>query len=104
MKFCSHCGAQIEDDAVVCVKCGCSVAGPKSAPKEEDGPNKGFSALSFFFPLVGLILYLVWKDTYPLRAKSCGVWALTGLIVSIGITCAIYGIAGMVAQYNKIHR
>lgn len=49
MKFCSHCGAQVEDDAVVCVKCGCSVAGPKSAPKAEDGPNKGFSVLSLFF-------------------------------------------------------
>jgi len=26
MKYCSHCGAEIDDDAVVCVKCGCKVA------------------------------------------------------------------------------
>ena len=25
MKYCSHCGAQMMDEAVVCVKCGCSV-------------------------------------------------------------------------------
>jgi len=26
MKFCSHCGAEIHEEAVICVKCGCSVA------------------------------------------------------------------------------
>ena len=30
--------------------------------------------------LVGLILYLVWKDTMPLRAKSCGKGAIIGVI------------------------
>ena len=24
MKYCTHCGAEMLDDAVVCVKCGCS--------------------------------------------------------------------------------
>ena len=26
MKYCSKCGAEIHDEAVICVKCGCSVA------------------------------------------------------------------------------
>ena len=26
MKYCSHCGAEIADEAVVCVHCGCSTA------------------------------------------------------------------------------
>lgn len=25
MKFCSHCGAEVLEEAVVCVKCGCSL-------------------------------------------------------------------------------
>lgn len=25
MKYCTHCGQQVHDDAVVCVNCGCSV-------------------------------------------------------------------------------
>lgn len=25
MKYCSHCGSEIHDEAVICVKCGCSV-------------------------------------------------------------------------------
>ncbi|MDY3863884.1 MAG: zinc-ribbon domain-containing protein [Eubacteriales bacterium] len=90
MKFCSHCGAQIEDDAVICVKCGRSTGG-KTVQQEADAPSAGFSVLSFFIPLVGLILYLVWKDTYPLKAKGCGKWALIGFIVNICVSI-LYGI------------
>lgn len=36
MKYCSHCGAQIEDDAVVCVHCGCKVDEDKPAEKSEN--------------------------------------------------------------------
>ena len=36
-----------------------------------------------FFPVIGLILYLVWKDQTPLRARSAGKGALIGVIVSV---------------------
>ncbi len=91
MKFCSHCGAQIEDDAVICVKCGRSVAGGKSTMPEADAPSAGFSVLSFFIPLVGLILYLIWKETYPLKAKGCGKWALIGFIANV-VAGILYGV------------
>ncbi|HIT13098.1 MAG TPA: hypothetical protein IAB54_02975 [Candidatus Scatomonas merdigallinarum] len=39
------------------------------------------TALDFFFPIVGLILYLVWKDQTPLKAHSAGKGALIGVIV-----------------------
>jgi len=32
--YCSHCGAEIHDEAVVCVKCGCQVAGRSMAAAE----------------------------------------------------------------------
>jgi hypothetical protein len=52
-----------------------------------DAPSGGFAALCFFIPLVGLILYLVWKDEYPLKARSCGKGALIGVIVYLGMSC-----------------
>lgn len=91
MKFCPHCGAQIDDDAVVCVKCGCSVSQSPKKSSVEDAPNMGFAVLGFFIPLVGLILYLVWKDSTPLRAKSAGKGALIGFITSIAFSI-LYGI------------
>lgn len=36
MKYCSHCGAQIMDDAVVCIHCGCATASNTTAPKKDD--------------------------------------------------------------------
>ena len=48
---------------------------------QPDAPSAGFAWLCFFFPLVGLILYIIWKDTYPLKAKSCGKGALIGVII-----------------------
>ena len=62
-----------------------------------DAPSGGFFALGFFFPVIGLILYLVWKDSMPLRSKSAGKGALIGVIVwfVLGIVMGIIGgIAG----------
>lgn len=56
-----------------------------NAPNPKDVPSAGFNALAFFFPIIGLILYLVWKDETPKRAKAIGKWALISFIVSIVI-------------------
>lgn len=38
MKYCTLCGAEMLDDAVVCVKCGCSADAPAKA--KDDGTMK----------------------------------------------------------------
>lgn len=90
--FCKNCGKEINDQAVICPYCG--VADDKSKlnqmsdqTKKYDYPSAGYAILCFFFPIVGLILYLVWKDEYPQRAKSCGKGALISVIV--GAVCAV---------------
>lgn len=84
--YCKNCGEQIDDKAVVCPKCGVPVEGAvypseQSNKSVADAPSAGFAVLSFFFPIVGLILWLVWKDATPLKAKSCGKGALIAVIV-----------------------
>ena len=37
--------------------------------------------LSFLFPLIGLLLYAIWKDSKPLDAKQCGIAAIWGLVI-----------------------
>ena len=92
--YCKKCGAQIDDDAVVCPHCGVPTdnyyasrgnAHSAPAPAENDAPNGGFAVLGFFIPVIGLILYLVWNDTMPKRAKSCGKGALIGVIVWVAL-------------------
>ena len=73
----------------------------------EDAPSMGFAVLCFLFPLIGLILYLVWKDEMPLKAKSCGKGALAGVITSVcvGILCGIIvscSVASLLTYYSLI--
>lgn len=36
MKYCSHCGKELLDEAVVCPNCGCEVEGVKKADNDRD--------------------------------------------------------------------
>lgn len=51
-----------------------------------DIPSFGYAVLGFFVPMAGLILYLVWREETPLRAKSAGKGALVGVIVWVGLS------------------
>ncbi|MBQ9270217.1 MAG: zinc-ribbon domain-containing protein [Oscillospiraceae bacterium] len=56
---------------------------PYAGQEPYDAPSGGYAVLGFFIPVVGLILYLVWKDQTPLRARSAGKGALIGVIVGV---------------------
>ena len=102
--YCKFCGKEI-GDAAFCPFCGKEqvehgaqtegnvpppYGAPPPRPREVDAPNAGFAVLGFFFPLIGLILYLVWKDSLPLRARSCGKGALIGVIVQVACYVLVF--------------
>lgn len=88
MKYCSHCGRAVADEAVVCPGCGCSVA---DSGAELDVPSTGMNVLAFLLPLVGLVLYCVYHDKTPVKSKQIGKWALIGFCV--GVVLEIFLIA-----------
>lgn len=92
MAFCKNCGRQIDDNAVICPACGVAQSNA-SAPVDNGG--FGWGLLGCCIPLVGLILFLVWKDTKPNTAKAAGI----GALISVGISVVFYliGIVGGVA-------
>ena len=91
--FCKKCGKEIDSSAVVCPNCGCATDNyNQNKSTEQDSSSFGYAVLGFLIPLVGLILYLIWKDTTPLRAKSAGKGALVSVIAS-AVIGVIYGIA-----------
>lgn len=49
----------------------------------KDRGGFGWGLLGYIIPIVGLVLYLVWRDERPKTAKAVGVGALVSLIVSI---------------------
>lgn len=58
----------------------------------QDAPSTGFAILCFCFPIVGLILYCVWRETLPQRAKSAGIGGLLGFVIGAVLVAIAYGI------------
>ena len=93
--FCPFCGQKLEPQHAFCPACGrpASLVSPAAggaryaAPSAEaDIPTGGLKVLCFLAPGVGLILYLVWKDTLPAKAGACGKAAIWGGIFWIVAT------------------
>lgn len=97
MAFCKNCGKEIDDKAVICPHCGV----PQSTqPEVVDNGGIGWGLLGCCIPIVGLILFLVWKDTKPKTAKSAGIGAIVGVVLvvifyilmfALGMSAAIMG-------------
>ena len=57
-------------------------AQPAAAPVVDSG-SIGWGILGFFFPIVGLILFFVWKDKKPQSAKVAIIGAAIGFVLGI---------------------
>ena len=73
MKYCTKCGAEIEDDAVVCVHCGCATNDQKA---KSSNNNMGKTALVF------MILACVLNPLASILQVLQNGW--TGLMLIIG--------------------
>lgn len=62
------------------------------APAPNDSGSFGWAVLGFFFPLVGLILWLVWKDTRPKDSIQSRNGFIAGVIANVvfGILYAVF--------------
>jgi hypothetical protein len=89
MKYCSQCGTANEDNYKYCGSCGKA----NDTQIINDRPDSFFNIISFFLPLLGLILYIINYEKYPIKANAIGKFSLIGLcvqfIIGILLTCLI---------------
>lgn len=81
--YCKNCGKEIDDNAVVCPHCGVAQKDGLTATIDgiQDSGSIGWGILGCCVPIIGLILYLVWKDTKPKTALMAG----KGALVCVGL-------------------
>ena len=78
--FCNNCGESISTQAEICPKCGVRAKNPVTP----DQPNWGVNILSLCcIPLVGIILFFVWKKEKPVAAKSALIFGLIPIILGL---------------------
>lgn len=103
MIYCNHCGNQCADHTSFCPVCGAQLQTGYSQqpngyaqqpygnyygqqPVQEDKPETGLCVLSFFFWIVGIVLYAVNVSTKPIAAKAYLKWGLISLGVGVGLS------------------
>ena len=98
MKYCTKCGKELEDDARFCPGCGCAVGeySYNNTLKDNEGSAVGYGILGFFIPIAGLILFLVWNNDQPKKAKASGIGALISVIASIVIGFILFIISFLI--------
>lgn len=76
-----------------------NVSATQSQQTDSEGSTVGWGILGFFIPIVGFILWLIWKDEHPARAKSAGIGCLVsiclgvvGVILYVVLVFAILGL------------
>lgn len=80
MKFCSKCGKEIHDEAVICIHCGCGVEG---APKATNIDNNEYSRLTAFVQ----------------ESKSIYTLGIISLVLCLGI-----GLIFQIVNYVKLKK
>ena len=85
MKYCTKCGKELMDEAVVCTHCGCATEAwnAKKGKEYTDEINVGFCVLAAFIPLFGIIYWIVKYQDTPRRAKAYGITAIVSIVASI---------------------
>lgn len=131
MKFCSKCGAELFDDAVVCVKCGRAVGVEKAEEKidkKDEVPTKKasmlvsvfgfvstvFTALALFFLFISIFdCYIdvernyvsVYSTSYSADFYLNARWFCCALISSVGsLGCALTAFIISLAKKQKGER
>lgn len=86
MKYCSSCGAEMLDEAVVCIKCGCAVK-PLSGLGNSNSEKSWVATLllSLFLGALGVHRFYVGRVgsgiAMLLTLGGFGIWALIDFIV-----------------------
>lgn len=83
---CEHCGATINGEQSTCYRCGAAIEKKESVASENgwlanDAHSKAFAAAGFFGMPAGFILYGIFKNRSPKRAKSALNGSIAGAIL-----------------------
>ena len=75
-EYCSKCGTKLNENAVICIGCGCEIE-----ENRKDYAAADLLALSVFLPVVGITLYGIHLYARPNAAKAYRSCAIVGILL-----------------------
>ena len=102
--YCKNSGRTVDDTTSYSNNCGARIDNKPNADASEDSLSLGFAIFGFFIPIVGLILFLIYEEKKPKRAKSAIKGALIGFITKIvlAIILVILYVVFAASLFNNI--
>lgn len=103
---CKFCGRRIPEKSVGCPYCG-KIVNPRMSEQTKvdekrvkDEPSFLWGVVGFLIPLLGVILYIIWHESYPSRSASI----IKGCLLSIvlGVISTIIGVSIYFIQLKSI--
>lgn len=105
-KFCSNCGNEVVDEAVICPKCGVSVSQKNQNVSPKSNTSNGMATagfvLSFFVPLLGLIFSILGLKKVKETNTGKGLSTAGIIISSITLFITLIMIIVSAATFNGI--
>ena len=88
MAYCRNCGSSIDDEAQFCPLCGGRQSGARTERSVDDDDSIVWGILGFLLPLIGFILWIIWREEKPKRARTVAIGIMLFIIVSTVIAMA----------------
>lgn len=88
MKYCTYCGNEVLNEAVICPSCGCQIM---DIVIPEDKVSIGFCILSYLIPLFGIIYWACNYKKAPNKARACGACVIISILMPV-IIIFMFGI------------
>lgn len=94
MKFCSYCGAELQDGAEICKNCGCRAV---NAPVKSSASKSGLNVLALVGFILSIVSLLVSLCLLVFEYDSAHTSALfSGMPIAIaGLVCSIVGLVNI---------
>ncbi len=86
MAYCRNCGSSIDDEAQFCPLCGGRQSVSRTERSVDDDDSIVWGILGFLIPMVGFILWIIWREEKPKRSRMIAIGILLCFIVSTFIT------------------
>jgi|GEM_PF-2695959 len=94
--YCQNCGSKTAERQIVCLNCRAKLVSITNTNKnylsnnELDQNNKDLNIISFLLPIIGLVLYIIYHQNYPVKSKGIVKWSFTGLILGVFLSSLYY--------------